>query len=221
MQPPADSRCSEGQTIQPARAEVPPRPEVLLPVLSLLPTTLHPSGKPTTHSGLKGGGHPHPVPHRAGAHCFSIRRGELTCPWVPGTRYRDGDCHGIVRELTLSLQGGQPDHSQRAPELGSESGLPHRGGVRSSAQPGSAWPLKRKKGLSRTAHRLARVTRAPRGLCWKPDIAKELPPPPPPAHLTLTHVSSHVCTYAHTPTHPHSHGHAPTHVPRLSPGSRH
>lgn len=117
---------------------------------------------------------------------------------------------------------GQPDHSQRAPELGSESGLPHRGGVTSSAHPGSAWPHKRKRDkLSRTARRLARVTRAPRGLCWRPDIAKEPPTSPSPAHLTLTHVSSHVCTYAHTPTYTHSHGDAPTHVPRLSPGSRH
>lgn len=106
VQPPAGSRCSEEQTIQPAGAEVPPRPQVLLPILPLLPMTLHPSGKPTAHSGLKGGVHPHPVPHRAGAPCLSILRGELTCPWVPGTRYRDGDCHHVVRELKLSLQGG-------------------------------------------------------------------------------------------------------------------
>ena len=140
--PPAGDRFPDRQMLHPAGGKVPPRTQVLLPAVFLLPMTLCPPTLLTRASRTVAA--PSRCPCRAGARRLPNGEGGLACPWVPCMPTTGGRCcHLAVREPQQSLPGGQRGHLHRASRAGVQvGGAPQRG--EHGVHPGSARPQRGK-----------------------------------------------------------------------------
>lgn len=157
--PPAGDRFPDRQMLHPAGGKVPPRTQVLLPAVLLLPMTLCPL--PLLTRASRTATAPSRCPCRAGAHRLPRGEGGLACPWVPCMPTTGGRrCHLAVREPQQSLPGGSVAIATEHQSWGPRWGCPTAGGARRRPRVSRASKGEREV-LPGPAHRLPRVTRAP------------------------------------------------------------